>query len=200
MKLVESKQDKYKVLREDSELSNLSLLIGIPLIPVGLFIIGVVIWLFISPSDLLQALPNLLKLLFTLIIIFAMLGYAVLRRVHANALDAIRKPWLLTVRFLINIAIFAFLVEPPFTEHEIADFKNNWQIILAAWLLFSILENNRVRSYVNQTKLKSRLFWILRAPIWTIVFFTGLMFVIVDGVALFAKIFNLIMCSIATCT
>lgn len=193
---IQSKEETEKILRENPELSNKRLLVSIPLIPVGIFLIGSIIWLIISPRDLLQALPKMLVVLAVFITIFAILGYAVLRKVNKVLLDAIDKPVLLSVGFMLNTAFFMFIVDSPFTEQEAAMYKSIWYIILFFWLLFPVIESKRAKEYFSQSKLRSKLFWVIRGSVWAVIFFTALQFVIVDGTALFGQLFNLIMCSI----
>ena len=176
--------------------ADLSLLISLPLIPVGLFVILIVVEFFRSPSNLLVMLPNLIKVLFAFIVIFAFLGFVLSKRIYKTLLGAINTPWIITISFLLNTAIFMFIIEPPFTEHEIADFKKTWPIFLSSWLLFPLLESKRLKEYYGQNKVTKWTSWILRGPVLAVVFFTALTFVIVDGSALFANTFNFIICTI----
>lgn len=136
MSLVQSKKERDKILAERPEFSNLSILLGLALVPMGLFIITTIIWLIKSPSSYLQALPNILRLLVTLTLIFGVLGVFALRRVHSALMDATKKPILLTIGLFTNAAIFIFFVKPPFTEVEISEFKKYWWVYALAWSLF----------------------------------------------------------------
>ena len=193
MKLVESKEDREKVLRETPELANFGLLVKLPLIPVGLFLITTVVWLIKSADSYLDALPTLLRLTLTLCVIFVALGIFSLRRIYTLIPEALKHPFYLVMGFTVN-AYILFSYIKPFTDVEVAQYKKYWFVYVLAWLLFPIIENKRVKEFIAQRKLKKAI-WILRLPVWIIVFYTALIVLIVDGVALFGRIFDFLMCS-----
>lgn len=108
--------------------------------------------------------------------------------------EALKHPFYLVIGFAIN-AYFLFSYIKPFTDVEVAQYKKYWFVYVLAWLLFPIIENKRVKEYVARRPKFTQVIWLLRIPIWIVVFYTALIILAVDGVALFGKIFDLLMCS-----
>jgi len=167
------------------EKGDWSLIIGITLIPL-FFVISVFLWaLTMDARSTLQVLPIYAAYLVKLLLIFFLLSIVLTKKARTYLIQAVKQPWLITVGLFSAAFLFYLNNLEPFSPQEAESSRETWPIYMSAWALFPLVQSQ----WLTQ-RLHPYILWVVRAPIWVIVFYSILLIVIVEGANLFSMIIN----------
>ena len=173
------------MLKWDDRPADASLIIGITSIPI-FFAVPLYLWVLVTePAAALAILPVYLEYFLKFLLIFFLLGLLLSRRAFNLLRQAWEKPILITTGLLGAAALIIYNDFQPFTPQEVADFKAIWPYALACWLLFPLVQSKWFIS-----KVPMPILWVVRVPVWAVVFYSLLLLVIVEGSALFFSVIS----------
>lgn len=166
-------------------------------VPIVLFIIVCIILLFHNPRGFFQVFPGLLGILAAFVASFALLGASLHSKLAKIVLKDIKKPIYITCLLFFNAFVYSFFLEKVrevFGESDFSLLIKYWWLIAIIWLTFPIIEIKKIKNFYNRNLLSKRLSYIVRLPIYIIIVYSIFAFVMLDGVALFSKVFTFVIC------